>query len=68
MQYKVIADEIYKNIKKSICSATHDVTEGLEVQKLPERRIKKINKGPYQVRHQLFLFVDAKVNISCDVL
>ncbi|MEO6000324.1 MAG: hypothetical protein ABIN89_26040 [Chitinophagaceae bacterium] len=57
MQYEIVADKIDQNIKKSVRATTNYVSKGLQVQKLPEWRIKKINKGSNPVRHARFFFL-----------
>ena len=63
VQYKVVADEKYDDIKERISTATGDIPKSLDWNEFPEWRIKKVNYGGHQVGHSANLV--AKLAKSC---
>jgi hypothetical protein len=63
VQYKIVADEKYHDIKDRIATAAGDVPKSLDWDEFPERRIKKVDYGGHQVGHSANL--PAKLAKSC---
>lgn len=64
LEYKIIADKKYKNIKHCIEAATGSIPKGLQWHEPSEKRIKNIDKPEYKGSHQASIHSEMAAKIS----